>query len=325
MAVRNLAKALGVLLLFCMLTSLVALAVSSSSRYAWAEGLLPPPSVEPAQEPGGTLVDIPLHLRIKIDPRVLKQFDVTGGDSLQASGPHVRYIVHLSPKADLSAATALADTRDRRERIVATLRQTAQASQAGLVAYLQAQQIVGQVTTFSSYWIVNALVVTSDLDTLLAVAARPEVERVKMDQVRHLSPVAEAQALPSPQVDAALSSAIEWNIARIGADQVWNAYGLRGEGMVVASLDSGVDWTHPALQRKYRGHNPGAQTRHDYNWFDATRTYPSAPADGDGHGTHTMGTMVGSLASGQNQVGVAPEARWIAAKVFDDQGNAYDS
>jgi bacillopeptidase F len=99
-----------------------------------------------------------------------------------------------------------------------------------------------------------------------------------MDQVRHLSPVVQAQSFASPQAEES-SPSIEWNIAKIGADRVWNAYGLRGQGMVVANLDSGVDWTHPALQPKYRGYNMGdvGQTRHDYNWFDATGTYPSAP------------------------------------------------
>jgi uncharacterized repeat protein (TIGR01451 family) len=84
-------------------------------------------------------------------------------------------------------------------------------------------------------------------------------------------------------------------------------------------MDSGVDWTHPALQGKYRG----ADGDHEYNWFDYTDTYPSAPDDGDGHGTHTMGTIVGDDGSA-NQIGVAPGAQWIAVKIFDDYGSTDD-
>ncbi|MGC5410647.1 S8 family serine peptidase, partial [Streptomyces sp. DT225] len=45
-------------------------------------------------------------------------------------------------------------------------------------------------------------------------------------------------------------------------------------------------------------------------WYDASGECPTdAPCDNNGHGTHTMGTMVG-----KNGVGVAPNAKWIAAK-----------
>ncbi len=44
------------------------------------------------------------------------------------------------------------------------------------------------------------------------------------------------------------------------------------------------------------------------------------PYDGYGHGTHTMGTLAGA-----GGIGVAPGAKWIAARIFDSQGSAYDS
>src|SRR5205814_6733529 len=44
-----------------------------------------------------------------------------------------------------------------------------------------------------------------------------------------------------------------------------------------------------------------------------------APCDTNGHGTHTMGIMVGDDGQG-NQIGAAPKARWIAAKGCDGNG-----
>jgi uncharacterized repeat protein (TIGR01451 family) len=347
MALRNVAKACLVLVALFALTSLVVIGPPSLLQ---AQADEPPKqtSLETLPEPYKAIPTVPLELRRKIDPRVLKQFTeaapagldefaVGGPDDLVKRSPQVRYIVRLKPKADLTPPAQVAELQERRQAVVRALRQTAQHSQAALLTYLGAQQASGKVTSFTSYWVFNGLAITSDLEILLAVAARPEVESVREDRVYHLPTPAKAkpsvaqggmqgETLTSDAAPLSLES-IEWNIATIGADRVWNAYGLRGAGIVVAHLDSGVDWTHPALRRQYRGYDPAdpAQPQHDYNWFDATDAYPLAPDDGEGHGTHTMGIMVGALPDGRNQVGVAPEARWISAKVFDDEGDAYES
>ena len=75
---------------------------------------------------------------------------------------------------------------------------------------------------------------------------------------------------------------------------------------------------HPRRARRAVPRQPGGGTfDHNYNWFDplaVCATRPT-PCDNNGHGTHTMGTMVGDDGDpGTNQIGVAPHARWIAAK-----------
>lgn len=82
---------------------------------------------------------------------------------------------------------------------------------------------------------------------------------------------------------------------------------------MVANIDTGVRYTHAALVNQYRG-NPGAGPfDHAGNWKDPTNVCGSPPCDNVSHGTHTMGTMVGDD-GGSNQIGVAPEAQWIACK-----------
>jgi uncharacterized repeat protein (TIGR01451 family) len=63
---------------------------------------------------------------------------------------------------------------------------------------------------------------------------------------------------------------------------------------------------------QYRGNLGGGVFEHNYNWWDPYSTYTS-PNDGNGHGTHTMGTMVGDDGAA-NQIGMAPEAEWIACR-----------
>jgi subtilisin family serine protease len=108
--------------------------------------------------------------------------------------------------------------------------------------------------------------------------------------------------------------AIECGIATVHADGVWTQTGLRGDGIVVATMDTGVEWTHPALQSKYRGWD-GATADHSYSWHDAIAP-TAAPLDDHNHGTHCTGTMTGDDGAG-NQIGVAPGAKWVGCRNMD--------
>ena len=106
------------------------------------------------------------------------------------------------------------------------------------------------------------------------------------------------------------------HLSFIHVDRVWNELGVKGKGIVVAGQDTGVYWEHNALKRQYRG-NQGTTVDHNYNWHSAVHEASSCaanspfPCDDYGHGTHTIGTIVGSD-GGTHQIGVAPEAQWIA-------------
>ena len=113
----------------------------------------------------------------------------------------------------------------------------------------------------------------------------------------------------------------EWGVAKIGAPAAWDA-GVLGQGVVVANVDTGVEYTHPALVGNYRGNNGDGTFTHDYNWWDPSGICGDEPCDNVGHGTHTMGTIAGGDGPGPftPDIGVAPGARWIAAKGCEDMG-----
>lgn len=208
-------------------------------------------------------------------------------------------LIYLREQADLSAAAAIADWNTRGAAVVDLLRAHAQRTQATLVKALQRK---GQ--TPRSVWIVNALYLRGDLALAQWLAQQPEVGLVA-GNTQH--------AIESLATTTTTLDETAWGLARIGADKVWADWGVRGEGIVVANIDTGVMFSHTALIESYRGWSPAGLV-HDYNWFDPSEAPTREPTDVVGHGTHTMGTLAGQATTVTAAIGVAPGAHWIAAR-----------
>lgn len=243
----------------------------------------------------------------KIDHSVLEQLQ---------DGKTTRALIVLNEQADLSGADALKSKQAKGAFVFNALRAVANRTQANLRALLTRRGV-----GYRAFYIVNAIAVEGlDFGLATQVAADASVGRIAADPNVRID-------LPKiTQASGQAPKGATWGIQKIGADRVW-AQGFRGGGMVVANQDTGVDWTHPALQRKYRGYNRKTKTAdHNYNWWDAIHSNIAggdnpcgrnikAPCDDYGHGTHTMGTMIGS--QGENQIGVAPRAKWIGCRNMD--------
>ncbi|RQW98170.1 S8 family serine peptidase [Micromonospora globispora] len=216
-----------------------------------------------------------------------------------AAGQEATFFVVLDSRPDLSGATR---QRGKARKIAAyqALRAEATRDQSSLARYLDQAKI-----GYESYWIANAVKVTGGRDLVERLAARPDVAALRREQRYAIATVAMGAVTTTEVTDP------EWGVKDIGADQVWSQYADHGEGVVVASIDSGVEFNHPALADNYRGNLGDGTYNHDYNWYDASGECPDSgtPCDNNGHGTHTMGTMVGA-----GGIGVAPGAKWVAAK-----------
>jgi uncharacterized protein (TIGR03437 family) len=222
------------------------------------------------------------------------------------------FLVILNDRADLSAAAQL-DSREEKARFVRdALWQHAQSSQASLREWLTARGIAHH-----AFYIVNAILVKGNRALLESIAARADVVRIEANpQIRNALP----DRTNKLQAETSIA-AIESGISFTRAPEVW-ALGFNGQGIVVASADTGVEWDHPALKNHYRGWN-GATASHDYNWHDSIHTgggicgpNATAPCDDSNHGTHTAGTSVGDDGQG-NQIGMAPGAKFIICRNMD--------
>ncbi|MEU9800233.1 S8 family serine peptidase [Streptomyces sp. NPDC051000] len=230
----------------------------------------------------------------KIEPKLRTQLD---------GSAKAVFWVYLDSAADLTAAGRQQTRAAKAETVLRAKKDHAARSQAAVIKALD-----GAKAEYTSYWIVNAVRVVGSEKLAGTLAQRPEVARIDADDKVSLPKPAEGSR------EKTAADAVEWNIDRIKAPQVWDQLGVRGEGIVVANIDSGVDYTHPAVTNQYRGKSADGTYDHNYNWFDPAGVCDgAAPCDNNDHGTHTMGTMVGDD-GGANKIGVAPGAKWIAAK-----------
>ncbi|MEZ4866170.1 MAG: S8 family serine peptidase [Caldilineaceae bacterium] len=232
----------------------------------------------------------------KIAPQVQQLLQTTNAADM------VTVIVTLKEKENLSDVNEKLRGK-RLQTVIRRLQKRAARTQKNLRTLLQQRIAQGKVANFKAYWIINGLAVTATADVIQELAARSEV----------------ATIIPNTTIQApaftATDSTPEANITLVNAPALWDL-GWQGQGIVVANMDTGVDLNHPDLTAKWRG---GANS-----WFDPYGENPTTPTDNagasSGHGTWTMGVMVGG-ATGGTAIGVAPAAQWIAVKIFNNQGS----
>jgi serine protease AprX len=229
-----------------------------------------------------------------------------------ASAGSVPFLIFMKEKADLSGAANVRAKAERGYWVYDQLNRVADRSQQEILAILDSQGV-----TYQRFWAANMILAGGSLELVKALASRDDVKGIYANPNVHFAEPVESTGSP----DAA--DLIEWNVSQVRAPDVW-AQGFTGQGVVVGGQDTGYQWDHPALINQYRGWVGGAAT-HDYNWHDAIHDpRPGNPCGQDspfpcddlGHGTHTMGTMVGDDGA-TNQIGVAPRAKWIGCRNMD--------
>lgn len=152
------------------------------------------------------------------------------------------------------------------------------------------------------FWITPAIQASLPLSIVALLSNDPSI--------RLIIPNATLELISPTRTDPASSAAsVSSELQLLRVPELWRT-GITGKGRLVCSFDTGVESSHPALSSKWRGRHANLSA----SWYSSIRP-DTLPFDRVGHGSHTMGIMVGT--AGADSFGVAPGAEWISAGVID--------
>lgn len=234
-----------------------------------------------------------------------------------AQTKELRHVIVVMEKqynnVELSRKTQFMDKAQRREFVINDHKAFCQASQAEVLDFVGT--LGNEVQAVEPFWAFNGFACKATDEAIQQLEARREVAYVYRDERRPMLPkMSEAKPVDSKD--------IAWHVDKVNAPAVWNyngSTGYNGSGVIVAVVDSGVDYTHVDIA----GSMWDGGSDYPHHGFDVCNN-DNDPMDDYCHGTHVAGIIAGQGNAG-TQTGIAPGAKIMAVKVLDDTGYGSDA
>ena len=205
--------------------------------------------------------------------------------------------------------TRVTDKKIKRDILVDELKHFSEKEQSDVMSILMAEKANKSVSDITNHWLSNAISCKASRNVIYLLSRHNDIELIGYDEMKYMVYDNVTEDVVEDNRDFDMTD----NITMVNADKVWNM-GYTGKGVVVAVLDSGVNYNHIDLaDHLWDG---GSQyPNHGYNIIGNNND----PMDNFGHGTHCAGTVCGDGTSGLH-TGIAPDATLMCVKVLDDYG-----
>ena len=202
----------------------------------------------------------------------------------------------------------------RREFVINELKLFSEKSQHEVLSIINSEKRNGKVSDITTHWLSNSITCTTTKDVIYELSKRNDILMIGHNVDRNALLTDNSQPTTVNTDGTKAEPEITSSLIQINAPEVWEQ-GYTGEGVLVAILDTGVNYEHPDLaDHLWDG---GTQyPNHGYNSYDDNNN----TMDNRGHGTHCAGIICGDGTSGK-QTGVAPNVTLMCVKTLNDNGN----
>lgn len=206
--------------------------------------------------------------------------------------------------------------KEIRKEIVNESKELAKSTQASILEILKNEKNKGNVKSYESFFIINCVNLVARKSVIVELAKRDDVEKIIENKVIKVEKPEKNENIMMSR--SPYETHIPWNLKAINAVKAQRYTKDCKNEVVVGIIDSGVDSTHIAISKNYRGNDSSLAAYSWYNTINGKDGSQERPYDDRGHGTHVCGTILGSKENAL--LGVAPKAKWIGVKVFDSDG-----
>jgi len=259
------------------------------------------------------LLVLSLFSNEKITLQLLEEMSTKSDDEL------IEVNILLSEEYDDSSLKSIIENKNKSERrkiVVDELKSFHSASQSALVSFLEDREFSGKADDVHQLWITNVVNCKINKGTIEEISHWNSVLSIDFNEGRKILDEREWANQRLVEGDAA-SRELTWNVTNVSANQVWDL-GYTGQGIIVAVLDTGVNYNHSDLTDHVW--NDPAFPNHGYDFHNGDNN----PMDDHGHGTHCAGTVAGDGTAG-SQTGIAPDATIMALKILGGDGSGEEA
>ena len=225
-----------------------------------------------------------------------------------------RIIIVMADEYDqnqMSKQVQFMEKAERRAYVIDELQRFSKANQYDLMQLLEEGVKANIVTDVNPFWIFNGISCITNREMIANLSQRKDIDYIESDEIRNMLPQNENPVKVKEQLRG-----LAWHVSQVHANEVWNL-GYDGTGVVVAVIDTGVNYNHVDLaDHMWNGGN--SYPHHGYDFVNSDND-PMDDAS-SGHGTHCAGIVAGDGTSG-TQTGIAPNATIMALKVLGANGS----
>ena len=241
-----------------------------------------------------------------IDPVLQEAMNKKGDELISVN---IIFKAQIDTESLQEKVTRVTDKKIKRGILVDELKHFSEKEQSDVMSILQAEKSNNCVSDITSHWLSNAISCKASRNVIYLLSRHNDIELIGYDEMKYMVYDNVTEDVVEDNRDFDMTD----NITMVNADKVWDM-GYTGKGVLVAVLDSGVNYNHLDLaDHLWDG---GSQyPNHGYNIIGNNND----PMDNFGHGTHCAGTVCGDGTSGLH-TGIAPDATLMCVKVLDDYG-----